>query len=47
MERFQRTTSLIQEILAMIIAQILGTNDAVEIGLEEFLDEVDYWLAYS
>ena len=36
-----RGTDLVYEVLAVIVAELLGTNDAVKIGLHKFLDEVD------
>ena len=36
-----RGTDLVYEVLAVIVAELLGTNDAVKIGLHKLLDEVD------
>ena len=35
-------TYLIDKVLAVIIAQILCPDDPVQVGLEEFLDDVDF-----
>ena len=32
---------LIDEVLAVVVAELLSADDAVEIGLHELLDEVD------
>ncbi len=38
----QDSPHLIDEILAVVVAELLGADDAVEIGLHELLDEVDF-----
>ena len=35
--RDARKTYLVNEVLAMIVAELLGPNDAMEVGLHEFL----------
>lgn len=39
-EGLQRTTRLVNKVLAMVVAKILGADDAVEVRLEQLLDEV-------
>jgi hypothetical protein len=41
MQSFERTKGLVYKILAMVIAQLLSTNDPMKIGLHKFLYEVD------
>jgi hypothetical protein len=31
---------LVQEVLAVVVGQVLRADDPVEVGLEEFLDEI-------
>lgn len=38
----RKATHLVDEVLAMVVAEGLGPDDTVEIGLHEFLDEVDF-----
>ena len=39
--RDARKTYLVNEVLAMIVAELLRPNDAMEVGLHELLNEVD------
>ena len=41
MERFQGPARLIKKVLAVVIAQVLGPDNAVQVGLQELLDEID------
>lgn len=40
MERFEGTTRLVQEVLAVVVRQVLRPDHAVQVGLEELLHEV-------
>lgn len=40
-ERDRLTTDLVYKVLAMIIAQLLGTDDTMKVGLHELLDKVN------
>lgn len=39
--RLQRSECLVDKVLAMIIGQILGTDDTMHVGLHQFLNQVD------
>ena len=40
MQSFQGPAGLVKEVLTMVIAQFLGSDDPVEVRLEQFLDQV-------
>ena len=42
-ECFQSTAGLIEEVLAVIVTEVLSTYDPVQIRLEKFLDEVNFF----
>lgn len=41
MESLESSTRLIQEVLAVVVAEVLGSDDSVQIRLEKLLDEID------
>jgi uncharacterized protein (UPF0212 family) len=41
MQRFERTARLVEEVLAVVVAKILSPDDSVQVGLEQFLHQVD------
>lgn len=41
MERFERSTCLIKEVLAVIVTEILSADDSMQVGLKEFLYKID------
>lgn len=41
MHGLERSQRLVDEILAMVVGEVLGSNDSVHIRLHEFLDKVD------
>lgn len=41
MQRFERTARLVEEVLAVVVAKILSADDSVQVGLEQFLHQVD------
>lgn len=41
MEGFEGTKGLVYKVLAMVVAELLGTDDTMEVSLHKLLNEID------
>lgn len=39
---FEGAEGLVDKVLAVVVGEVLGSDDAVHVGFHEFLDEVDF-----